>query len=160
MRNRRINVRKFLIIVLCCSVFLTGCFIHLPEPPSKDEIETWFRENREDITLVTEQLLLLEYRSCSIWEGDGPVSYLGSEVTVNNADFYAAVKMLFQAGCCNIAKLDGDTIELELTKGRRIFAGLAYSPDPKGPNIVYMTQYELIAGETEWYYYVGDYERS
>ena len=154
------NMCRLLAAMLCFSVLLTGCFIYLPAPPSKDEVEAWFRENQVDITLVTEQLLLLEYRSCSIWEGDGPVSYLGSEVTVNNADFYAAVKRLFQAGCCNIAKLDGDTIELELTKGRRIFAGLAYSPDPKGPNIVYMTQYELIAGETDWYYYVGDYERS
>ena len=160
MRNRRINVRKFLIIVLCCSVFLTGCFIHLPEPPSKDEIETWFRENRADITLVTKVLLRLEYDSCCVWDASSPVTYLGNEVPIDDGDFYPAAKRLFKTGCFRISKREGDTVDYVMeNRFDGVFIGLAYSPDYKVPNVQFLTECELIEGETEWYYYVHDYEK-
>ena len=92
MRYLRINANKFLIIVLCCSVFLTGCFIHLPEPPSKDEIETWFRENREDITLVTKELLQLDCDTCFVTDAyDRVVDYENAWVPIDNQAFFPAV---------------------------------------------------------------------
>ena len=160
MRNQRINVRKFLIIVLCCSVFLTGCFIQLPEPLGKDEIEAWFQENRADITLVTKALLRLEYDSCSVWDASSPVAYLGNEVPIDDGDFYPAAKRLFRAGCFRIYKEERDTIDF-IVENRfdGISVGLAYSPDYKVPNIQCLTECELIEGETEWFYYVQDYEK-
>ena len=134
MRNRRINVRKFLIIVLCCSVFLTGCFIHLPEPLGKDEIVAWFRENRVDITLVTKVLLRLEYDSCCVWDASSPVTYLGNEVPIDDGDFYPAAKRLFKTGCFRISKREGDTVDYVMeNRFDGVFIGLAYSPDYKVP---------------------------
>ena len=161
MRNQRINVRKFLIIVLCCSVFLTGCFIHLPEPPSKDEIETWFRENRADITLVTKELLQLDCDTCFIMDvySEG-IKYVDFPANFDNPDFCSAAKRLIKTGCFRIAKRKGDTIQYTMSnKFGGVFSGLAYSPDYKVPNVQFLTECELIEGETEWYYFVDDYEK-
>ena len=161
MRNQRINVRKFLIIVLCCSVFLTGCFIHLPEPPSKDEIETWFRENREDITLVTKELLQLDCDTCFVTDAyDRVVDYENAWVPIDNQAFFPAVNRLCKAGCFQIAKQEGNTVQYTMSnKFGGVFSGLAYSPDYKVPNVQFLTECELIEGETEWYYFVDDYEK-
>ena len=116
MRNQRINVCKFLIIVLCCSVFLTGCFIHLPEPLGKDEIETWFRENREDITLVTKELLQLDCDTCFIMDvySEG-IKYVDFPANFDNPDFCLAAKRLIKTGCFRIAKRKGDTIQYTMS---------------------------------------------
>ena len=116
MRYLRINANKFLIIVLCCSVFLTGCFIYLPEPPSKDEIETWFRENREDITLVTKELLQLDCDTCFIMDvySEG-IKYVDFPANFDNPDFCSAAKRLIKTGCFRIAKRKGDTIQYTMS---------------------------------------------
>lgn len=160
MKYLRISAYKLLALIVCCSVFLTGCFIHLPEPLGKDEIEAWFRENRADITLVTKVLLRLEYDSCCVWDASSPVTYLGNEVPIDDGDFYPAAKRLFKTGCFRISKREGDTVDYVMeNRFDGVFIGLAYSPDYKVPNVQFLTECELIEGETEWYYYVHDYEK-
>ena len=157
MRNQRINVRKFLIIVLCCSVALTGCMFCLLQRPGKGTVTAWFQTHKSDVLLVTECLLQLDYDSCCVWDASGKVYYMGNEIPVENMEFYHAVKRLFRAGCDQISRQD-TTIEFVLWTTFDV-RGIAYSPNYEVPKVQFLTECEPIEGETDWYYYVDDYEK-
>ena len=150
---------KVVIAVLCVSILLTGCMMRLRKEPGKEETDAWFRENQADILLVTECLLQLDYDSCIVWDAEGAVKVYGKPVPIDNANFYPAVKRLFENGCRQIGR-EKDTIEFLLWifhDGRG--KGLAYSPNDKVPLVQFITEYELLEGEVDWYYYVSDYEK-
>ena len=151
---------KVVVAVLCVSLLLTGCMMRLRNEPGKEETDAWFRENKADILLVTEYLLQLEYDYCYIWDENSELSVLKSvQIPVDNPEFYPAVRRLFINKCCRIIKED-DTINFRLWTfydGRE--KGLAYSPNDKVPLVQFITEYELLDGETDWYYYVSDYEK-
>ncbi len=150
---------KVVVAVLCVSLLLTGCMMRLRNEPGKEETDAWFRENKADILLVTEYLLQLEYDYCYIWDENSELSVLKSvQIPVDNPEFYPAVKRLFENKCYRITKKN-DTIDFLLWTffdGRG--KGLAYSPDSKVPSIQCLMDCELIEGETDWYYYLDDYE--
>ena len=149
---------KVVVAVLCVSLLLTGCMMRLRNEPGKEETDAWFRENKADILLVTECLLQLKYSSCCIWDAKSEVTVYGRPVPVDNLEFYPAVKRLFENGCRQMSKYN-DTIEFFLWYTFYDDRGLAYSPDDKVPLVQFITEYELLDGETDWYYYVSDYEK-
>ena len=82
---------------------------------------------------------------------------MGNEIPVENMEFYHAVKRLFRAGCDQISRQD-TTIEVVLWTTFDV-RGIAYSPNYEVPKVQFLTECEPIEGETDWYYYVDDYEK-
>ena len=137
-----------------------GAIIKWVDPVTGNDVFEWNEDLLHGPHYHTKVLLRLEYDSCCVWDASSPVTYLGNEVPIDDGDFYPAAKRLFKTGCFRISKREGDTVDYVMeNRFDGVFIGLAYSPDYKVPNVQFLTECELIEGETEWYYYVHDYEK-
>ena len=135
---------------------LCGCDFFDTNPPSPEEIQTIFQENRDDFLLVTEYLVGTGYTDISVNDDCTSAFANFKDIAIEDEAVVSALKKLSKNGCSSMSKR-GNTVHFCLwTRFNDAGCGIAYSVDGKEISIEYMTQ-ALPLSEEGWFYYVDDF---
>lgn len=146
---------RFSIILFFC-VILSSCS-QILSPPTVQEVEAKFNQNRMNIMTVTNYLAESKYGSIYINDTSGNMSVGTSRIPISDQTVIKAIRKLSAQGYTIIIK-DGNTIHFQQwTRFTDAGCGIAYSINKTSiPRIDYLTQLEPLS-ENGWYYYVDDY---
>ena len=106
-----IRTKRFLALFLSLLLLsgLCGCDFFDTSPPSPEEIQTIFQENRDDFLLVTEYLVGTGY--ADIFVNDDCTSAFANfkDIAIEDEAVVAALKRLNKNGCSHMSK-NGNTV--------------------------------------------------
>ncbi len=151
-----------LIMILLIAYVVTCC--HWATPPGVNQIQTFFRENYEDIQLMTDWLLNSGYADVFFNEEDlreGKVWADFSVIPLDSEILSCAKRLWSQKGFHRISKHSpGNRVEFEIWSDLfEACCGIVYAEDPTS---AYSVQYVLSVeplSEENWYYFYSDYNK-
>ncbi len=144
------------VVTLLIAITLSSCAKFM-SPPTVQEVESKFNQNREDIMIVTNYLAESEYGRIYLHDTSGNMSVGTSNISISDQIVIDSIKRLSLKGYTVIIK-DGNTIHFQQwTRFTDAGCGIAYSINKtSAPRIEFLTQLEPLS-EEGWYYYVDDY---
>lgn len=144
-------------------VFFFLIFGPFPPPPDLEQMEVNFQENKEQIFIVRDYLVGLDYEIVSIdWFNFGGTMFAGLEhgrISIDNKVVTDAIYHLHQNGYYVIGK-GGDGIRFLNWRTRNHGRGIVYSMHGNTPTesdgLTFLTRIEPLS-EEGWYYFVVDF---
>ncbi len=130
-------------------------------PFKLEQAEKCFLNNHEDILLLTEFLIQLDYEEVHIRDTSGYM-FTGLEtgdVKIKDSLIASVAKKLLDENICSAIEKEGNTISFIMWENlRNVTKGVAYLIDgtSKVLNIDYLVKSEPLK-ETGWYYFEADY---
>ena len=162
-------VKSILAAVWICSILLafSGCAAikKMNTPPSVQEVEQRFENNRDDIVTVVDFLVKSEHEFIMIWDADGtmevdldPSTLELDWIAIDDEDVCTAVDDLLDSGAYKRIIKDGNTINLpQWYSSQQKGCGIAYSINGIDlPEVDHVSEY-IPLDEEGWYYYTYDY---
>ena len=136
--------------------FFVSCRIII-SPPSAKFVEKTFRENYDDIMLVTEYIVSSGAESVYLYNSSNVPFADSNNMDIRDENVAYAIQNLFNNGYSLISK-QGNTIHYQQwTRFTDAGCGIAYSIDGDDQlDIQYLTQATELSIDG-WYYYVEDY---
>ena len=144
-------------IFLIASLLFQGC-TSINTPPSADSVKKAYLANKENIIIVINYMIDSGYNDIQIRDASGMIWADFEDVQIADASVIEALCNLFET--YKFINKNGMTITLLQWTApvRDIGCGLCYSLLPSTlPKVEYATEMIKIA-ESDWYYYVSNYE--
>lgn len=155
------NKAAYLCVFLLVCILLLVTLNHKSSnyPPSIESVQKQYYEHSEDIQIIIDFLLSVNYEDIFIRENDGWMLADLNSVPIDEEKVCMAIdRLLTNRAFYHIVK-NGNTIYLLQWKGiRDVGCGIAYSINGiNNPEIEYVTQLVPLSNDG-WFYYVSDYE--
>lgn len=147
-----------LVVILLIAIFLSGC-VTQRQNIEKADVNEIFEKDYEQLHIVAEYLLSLDYTTIVIRTSYSPMEVIGDKIEVDNKEAEKAISYLFRNGYLYIAR-SNTTVYYERWKKASSYefrAGFAYTTSSNGNiNIQYLMKKQELSPDG-WYYYEEDY---
>ena len=156
-KNKTVFLGVFFLVCILALVALT--YKSVDSPPSVESVQNHYHEHSEEIQIIIDFLLSMNYEDISIRDNDGLMLADLNVVAIDEHEVRIAIDgLLANRAFYHIVK-NGNTIYLLQWKGiRDVGCGIAYSINGiDSPEIEYVTQLVPLSIDG-WFYYVSDYE--
>lgn len=158
MKHTPLHRISALLLVLFLCFPLTGCRSRIP--PTPEDVERHFLDNRQDIQTIVDFLVDSPYEDIYIMDASGIVTADLEKITLTDETVTAAITALISDGNYHSISKSGNTIDFLYWSGSTdIGCGLAYSINGTDlPDVQFCTTLTPLS-ESGWYYYVEDYNK-
>lgn len=156
--KKRYVVCTCLILILLVFPFLVIQLSTINSPPSLDEVQLFFDNNREDILLIASFLIDSGYDNIYISDSSAQVKADFVDLAISDDRVCNAIDHLLKGGTFSeISKLGGTISFLQWKGPRDIGCGVIYSTNiEKSIDNEWLTELSPLS-DTHWFYYVSDY---
>lgn len=156
--KKRYVVCICLVVILLLFSFLVLQLSAVNSPPSLEEVQLVFDDNREDILLVASFLIDSGYDNIYISDSSGQVKADFADLAISDDRVCHAMDRLLKEGTfIKISKMGGTISFLQWTGPRDIGCGIIYSTNiEEGIDQEWWTELAPLS-DTHCFYYVSDY---